>query len=187
MRSSGGPCAGRRVPPRDAGVRGVHIADHFHDQVVQFLVVGDVRQQALVFVLGGRPIDAVHFGIVEAILHHAPGFFEDLAALGRDIDFHLHGEGDAPRGRARGGRLGGGAVGGGAAASTAPAASGAAPPRQPRTCRQPAAGSRRASRAAALQEVDAAAVARPLRLIDRRRRRDHRVRDPPRRHPPTSY
>ena len=34
-------------------------------------------------VFGRGPVDAVHFGIVEAILHHAPCFLEDLPAFGR--------------------------------------------------------------------------------------------------------
>ena len=102
---------GKPAAAGNAGVRGVHIADHLHDQVVQFLAIGDVRQHGLVLVLGRGPVHAVHFGIVEAVLHHAPGFFEDLLALRRDIDFHAHREWDAARRGCRGcpgGRRGGG-------------------------------------------------------------------------------
>ena len=93
--------AGQAAAAGDAGVRSVDVADHLHDDVVQLLGVGDVGEQRLVRVLGRGPVDAVHVGIVEAVLHDAPGFFEDLLALGGDIDFHAHGEGDAARSRRR--------------------------------------------------------------------------------------
>ena len=130
----GRPLRGQAAAAGDAGVRGVHLADHFHDQVVQLFGIGDVRQHGLVLVLGRGPVDAVHFGIVEAVLHHAPGFFENLAALGGDIDLHPHGEVDAPRGRA--GRM---------PVSVAGAAA-VAPPRPPRPPRPPAAAAARGIR-----------------------------------------
>ena len=144
-------------------MRGVHFADHLHDHVVQFFGVGDVGQQRLVLILGRGPIRAVHLGIVEAVLHDAPGFLENLPAFGRDVDLHAHGECDAAR-RGSAGRC---RV---AAAAVAP------PPRPPgRRVRAlvrppvvvvvvPPRSDCQRVEAAALHEVDAAAVARPLRL-----------------------
>ena len=80
---------------RNAGVGGVQLADHFHDQVMQLFGVGHVFQHRLVFVLRRRPVYAVHFGIVEAILHHAPGFFENLLALSLPVNHHADREVDA--------------------------------------------------------------------------------------------
>src|ERR1019366_1069294 len=99
---------GQAAAARNAGVGGVHIADHFHDEVVQLLAIGNVRQHGLVLVLGRGPVDAVHVGIVEAVLHDAPGFLENLAVLGGNIDLHPDGEGDAAWSRAGGGRAGSG-------------------------------------------------------------------------------
>jgi len=84
----------------DTGVRRVQLANHLHDDGVQLVRVGDVREQRLVFFLRCRPIDVVHLRIVEAVLHHAPRFLEDLAAFGGFIDFEAHGERNpARRGR----------------------------------------------------------------------------------------
>src|ERR1019366_1711809 len=119
---------GQAAAARNAGVGGVHIADHFHDEVVQLLAIGNVRQHGLVLVLGRGPVDAVHVGIVEAVLHDAPGFLENLAVLGCDIDLHPDGEGDSAGGGASGWRAGcGGGGGRGATAATASATGGRGP------------------------------------------------------------
>ena len=164
MRFLGRALCGQARAAGNAGVRGVHVADHFHDQVVQFFGVGDVGEQGLVRILGRGPVHAVHFGIVEAVLHDAPGFLENLAAFGGDIDLHLHGEGDAARCRLRRTRC----------RWLAPRLRSCLRvlrvhrvrrrlPTHRRPLRRAALDGQRVD-AAALQEVDAAAVARPLGL-----------------------
>ena len=75
--------------------------------------------------------------------------------------------------------VGGGSGSSAAAASSAPAAAGSCRGRSSAGCGSPRANGQSVE-AAALQEVDAAAIARPLRLARRirRRRRDRRVRGP---------
>src|SRR5438132_359040 len=78
--------------------------------VVQAVLIADVSEERLVGFLGLGPIDAVHIGRVETVLHDAPAFLEHLPALGRVIDLHTGREVDAARFALRGrvGRLGGG-------------------------------------------------------------------------------
>ena len=57
-----------RAAAGNSGVRGADFADHFHDDVVQLFVVGDIGQQCFVSDFRGVPINAMHFGIEEAIL-----------------------------------------------------------------------------------------------------------------------
>ena len=86
-------------------MRRVQLPDHLHDHVVQLIRIGDVGQQRLISLFGGRPINAMHPPVVEPVLHHAPGLLEDLPALGRRIHLHPGCERDAPaRRRCRLGR-----------------------------------------------------------------------------------
>ena len=81
----------------DGAVTGLSAPGRFRDDsnnVIDPCIVRDdieknPRQQRFVLVFRCRPIDAVHLRIVEAILHHAPGFFEHLPAFGDHVDFHL--------------------------------------------------------------------------------------------------
>ena len=82
---------------RDAGVRRIQLTDHFHDEVMEFFEVGNVRQQRFVLVLGRRPVHTMHAGVIEAILHHAPRFCENLALFRDCVDFHAQRKVDAAR------------------------------------------------------------------------------------------
>src|SRR5439155_14329096 len=50
------------------------------------LVAGDVREHRLVARLDGVPIAAVHFRVVEAVLHDPPRLLEDLSPFGTRVD-----------------------------------------------------------------------------------------------------
>src|SRR5262249_24086791 len=86
------PATAAAGPAADAGVRGVQLADHHHDHIVQVLRVANVSQQRLIGFLHLCPIDAVHVGVVEAEFHDPPTLVEDLAALGAVIDLDVSGE-----------------------------------------------------------------------------------------------
>ena len=61
----------------------------------QFLAIADVFDQRFILRLRGVPIHAMHFWIVEAIFHGAPGVAKHLGPFGRAIDLHAHIESDA--------------------------------------------------------------------------------------------
>ena len=89
--SSGGAVGLRLIDaarPAHAGVGGVELADHLVGQVVKILVLADVLQQTLVALARRRPVDPVHVGVVEAVLHDPPRLVEDLPPLGLLVDDH---------------------------------------------------------------------------------------------------
>ena len=96
-------------------MRGVELADHHADDIVQLLRVADMVQERLVGGLDTIPIDAVHVGVIEAMLHDAPALAEDLLAFSAVVDFDAGGEVDAASGAA--GVAGIGARSAGAAAT----------------------------------------------------------------------
>src|SRR5438034_10357394 len=64
------------TPWRRTCVRGVQLTDHLIDDAEQFLPVAHVRHQRLVLGFRRVPVFSVHLGIVEAVLHGAPGITE---------------------------------------------------------------------------------------------------------------
>src|SRR5581483_1563425 len=116
---------GHPAAAADAGVRGVQLADHLADDIVQLLAVADVVEQRLIHLPHLVPVHAVHVRIVEAMLHDTPAFIENLLALSPMIDLHTGSEVDPP---GCGARLRRGARGcrraAPATAATAPAAGG---------------------------------------------------------------
>src|ERR1019366_10505353 len=98
-----------------------------HDDVVKLFGIGDVSEQRFVGVFGRGPVRAVHLGVVETVLHHPPGFLEDLLAFGGQVDFHADGERDAPGGGTGGGGFGSCRRACAGATSAASAASAAVP------------------------------------------------------------
>ncbi len=146
-------------------MRSVQLPDHFHNHVVEFLVIGYMLQKRFVFVFCARPIDAVHLGIIEAVLHHAPSLFKNLLALSRAINHHAHSEINPARTRVC--RRCRGTSGscdrrcGYTSSSTGSSSSSC-----PRSCTIPTASRNRNSvQGAALQHIEAASITRPLRLI----------------------
>ena len=85
---------------RGAGVRGVQLADHLVDDVHQLVAVGDESHQRLVLGAHGVPVGAVELGIVEAILHAAPGVVEHLVPFLGLFDPDGDVEADPPPGAA---------------------------------------------------------------------------------------
>ena len=109
---------------RGTGVRGVQLADHLVDHVHQLMAVGHVGHQGLVLGAHRVPIGAVQLGIVEPILHAAPGVVEHLLPFLRLVDPNGDVEGDPPLRPATTGGFG--AAGCGRARAPLP------PPRPPR-------------------------------------------------------
>ena len=74
----------------DTRVRRVQLANHHHHDGVELFVVYEVVEERLVGRFRRRPVGAVHLGVVEAILHDAPAFVEDLGAERFAIDLDVH-------------------------------------------------------------------------------------------------
>ncbi len=94
---SGSGCPGSTPPPVMPVCEALSLPIISMIDVMQLVGVGDVRKQGFVGSFSGSPIHAMHLRIVETILHHPPGFLENLPALGRSIDLHADGERDSPR------------------------------------------------------------------------------------------
>src|SRR6185295_6660378 len=59
------------------------------------MLVADELDEGLILRAHCVPIHAVHFGVVEAVLHRAPGIAEHFRPLGRLVDLDLCVEGNA--------------------------------------------------------------------------------------------
>src|SRR5262249_3589536 len=90
----------------DAGVRRVQLADHLAHHVVHLLLVGYILHQRFINALHAGPVDAMHVGIVEAVLHDAPALIEDLLPLLAMVHFNARREGNAARLRTASGSSG---------------------------------------------------------------------------------
>src|SRR5262249_12820307 len=95
------PFAAPAPASADARVRGVQLADHHADHVLQLFLVADITKKRLVDSSFFRPVHPVDIWAVKPMLHAPPGFIEDLPALGAVIHLDPGRELQAPRLTAR--------------------------------------------------------------------------------------
>ncbi len=76
------------VSAADPIVADLNFSDHFDQQVIEVFPALHERQQRLVARPDRLPIEAVHIRIVEILLLHTPGLFENLTPLLARIDEH---------------------------------------------------------------------------------------------------
>ena len=72
----------------DVGVRGGELADQLADDEAQILGAGRALHQRPVLRAHGRPVEAVHAGLVVEVAFQAPGVVEDLPPLRPRVELH---------------------------------------------------------------------------------------------------
>ena len=72
------------------GMGSVQFTDHFTNDKIGFFACECAFQHAQVTVTDSRPVNAMHFSIVEIISFESPGIHEDLFPFFNGIHHHLH-------------------------------------------------------------------------------------------------
>ena len=68
----------------------LHFGDHFRQHSVQVFASSDMRQQGLILIIDGLPIEPMHIRIIEEFRLHPPDIIKDLTPLFARIDPQLH-------------------------------------------------------------------------------------------------